>query len=100
VCFPVPVAVPEAAPIVEAAAAEHGCEPGREADDEPLRQVEGLEEDFPGGFKRFAEGGEDFDARLTWFHAVFQPVSQGGGKHGSRREVMSLATWWVKTWAR
>ena len=82
--FPIPIAIPEAAPVVEAAAAEHGCEPGREANHEPLRQIEGLEEDFLGGFKRFAERGEDFDARLAWFHGLFQPVSKGGGKPGCR----------------
>ena len=86
--FPVPIAVPEAAPVVEVAAAEHGREPGREADHEPLLQVERLEEDFLGGFKRFAERGEDFDVRLAWFHGLFQPVSKGGGKPGCRRKVV------------
>ena len=83
--FPVPITTPEVAPVVEAAAIEHGREPGREADDKPLRQVERLEEDFLGGFKRFAERGEDFDVRLAWFHGVFQPVSKGRGKPGCRR---------------
>src|SRR5262249_36384327 len=74
--FPIPTAIPEAAPVVETAAAKHGGEPGGEADDEPFLQVEGLEENFLGSFKRFAERGEDFDARLVGFHALFQSISK------------------------
>ena len=86
--FPVPITTPEVAPVVEAATTEHRREPGCEADNEPLRQIEGLEKDFLGGFKRFAERGEDLDARLAWFHGLFQPVSRNGGKLGCRLPVM------------
>ena len=51
-----------------------------EADDQPLHQVERLEEDFFGGFKGFAERGEDFDARLARVHGKFQSGSRAGGK--------------------
>ena len=69
--MPVPILLAPAAIVIEAAAAaEEGGEPGGETDHEPLRQIEGLEENFLRQFKCLAEGSEDFDARFVRVHAA------------------------------
>ncbi len=51
-------------------------------DDEPLREVEGTEEDLGGGLKGFAERGEDLDARFAGLHGGLWSGLRGSGKPG------------------
>ena len=67
--MPIPISLTERTPITVTASAEEGRQPGRETDHKPLREIKGLEEDFLGSFKRFAERGEDFDAALSVLQA-------------------------------